>query len=92
MSAQAENLRKTDPVKNAVLYAEHEKQDWSFLGVLYRTLYRPFHMLYKEPMLALITVYLSFVYGISYSRESHLYCTLVAVGRSRSVQYSKLYP
>ena len=31
-----------------------------------RTIYRPFHMLYKWPILTLVTIYLSIVYGILY--------------------------
>ncbi|KAF7979904.1 hypothetical protein HWV62_40296 [Athelia sp. TMB] len=64
----AERLRKAEPEKNAALYAEHEKHDWSPRGVLHRTLYRPFYMLYKEPILVLVTIYLSFNYGLLYAR------------------------
>jgi MFS transporter, DHA1 family, multidrug resistance protein len=69
---QARRLRKADPVKNGALYSEHDKTDWSFWGIIHRTLYRPFHMLSKEPILALTTLYLSFIYGILYARECHL--------------------
>lgn len=65
-------MRGAEPEKNAALYAEHEKLDWSPRGVLHRTLYRPFHMLYKEPILVLVTFYLSFNYGILYAREFFL--------------------
>ncbi|KAF5351226.1 hypothetical protein D9756_008160 [Leucocoprinus leucothites] len=60
-------LRKEDPITNKHLYAEHEKQDWSISGVLNRTLLRPFKMLYMEPILVLITIYLSIVYGLLYA-------------------------
>jgi hypothetical protein len=50
-----------------MLYAEHERQDWSLRGVLHRTIYRPFYMLLHEPILVLITVYLSLVYGLLYA-------------------------
>jgi hypothetical protein len=73
MLLQARRLRKADPVKNAALYAEHEKEDMSLYGIINRTLYRPFYMLYKEPILVLVTLYISFIYGILYARESPLY-------------------
>lgn len=69
LQRKAIRLRAADPVNNAELYGEHERQDWSRKGVLERTLYRPFIMLRKEPILLLITVYLSFVYGLSYARK-----------------------
>ncbi|KAG6845939.1 hypothetical protein H0H93_015960 [Arthromyces matolae] len=56
---KAKRLRKADPVANKDVYAEHEKQDWSIRGVIHRTLFRPFHMLVLEPVLVLITIYLS---------------------------------
>ncbi|GLB40859.1 putative MFS general substrate transporter [Lyophyllum shimeji] len=67
LSRKAKKLRKADPVANKDVYAEHEKQDWSIRGVVHRTLYRPFHMLFMEPVLVLITVYLSLVYGVLYA-------------------------
>jgi hypothetical protein len=48
------------------LFAAHEKQDWSFSGVLNRTLFRPFQMLAAEPILVLVTIYLSVIYGVLY--------------------------
>ncbi|KAK2462835.1 hypothetical protein APHAL10511_005147 [Amanita phalloides] len=64
---KAKRLRKADPARNANLYAEYEKQDWSFYGVLKRTLFRPFHMLAVEPILVLVTMYISVVYGLLYA-------------------------
>jgi MFS transporter, DHA1 family, multidrug resistance protein len=66
-----------NPVKNAGLYAEHDKEDWSLYGIINRTLYRPFYMLYQEPILVLATLYLSFIYGILYARESLYHINLV---------------
>ncbi|KZP25669.1 MFS general substrate transporter [Athelia psychrophila] len=57
----------SNPAPNAELYAEHEKQDWSPRGVLHRTLYRPFIMLAQEPILVLVTIYLSLIYGVLYA-------------------------
>ena len=64
---QAKRLRKADPVGNANLYAKHERQDWSFYGVLKRTLFRPFKMLGLEPILLLVTMYMSIVYGLLFA-------------------------
>ena len=63
---QAKRLRKADPERNANLYAQHEKEDWSWRGVIDRTIYRPFKMLFLEPILVLTTLYLSMVYGLLY--------------------------
>ncbi|KAF8235704.1 MFS polyamine transporter [Tricholoma matsutake] len=63
---KAKKLRKADPELNAKLYAAHERQDWSWKGVLKRTLYMPFKMLAMEPILVLTTLYLSLVYGLLY--------------------------
>ncbi|KAF7969427.1 hypothetical protein HWV62_27375 [Athelia sp. TMB] len=67
LQRKARALRAADPVANAELYGEHERQDWTPKGVLQRTLYRPFTMLRREPILVLTTVYLSFVYGLLYA-------------------------
>ncbi|KAK2462832.1 hypothetical protein APHAL10511_005144 [Amanita phalloides] len=64
---KAKRLRKADPIGNAHVYAEHEKQDWSFYGIVKRTLFRPFIMLAMEPILVLITIYMSIVYGLLYA-------------------------
>ncbi|KAH9941408.1 MFS polyamine transporter [Amylocystis lapponica] len=64
---KARRLRKEDPVNNADLYAEHEQADWSWRGILHRTLYRPIKMLAMEPILVLITFYMSLVYGVLYA-------------------------
>ncbi|KAI0711743.1 MFS polyamine transporter [Earliella scabrosa] len=64
---KAQRLRKADPEANAKVYAEHERSDWSISGILHRTLYRPVQMLIQEPILLLITIYLSLVYGILYA-------------------------
>ena len=59
-------------MKNKDVYAEHERSDWSVKGVLHRTLYRPIQMLFIEPILLLVTIYLSLVYGVLYARTSPL--------------------
>ncbi|KAJ7927029.1 major facilitator superfamily domain-containing protein [Mycena leptocephala] len=58
--------RQADPVGAQYLFATHEKQDWSLRGIVKRTLFRPFQMLAGEPILVLVTVYLSLVYGVMY--------------------------
>jgi len=67
LQKKARRLRKVDPVGNADLYAEHERADWSFKGVIHRTIYRPFKMMMVEPILILVTLYLSVVYGVLYA-------------------------
>ncbi|KAF9269101.1 MFS polyamine transporter [Marasmius fiardii PR-910] len=64
---KAQRLRQQDPEGTKNLYAEHETMDFSFKGIIHRTIYRPFQMLGKEPILALITVYMSLVYGVLYA-------------------------
>ncbi|KZP33542.1 MFS general substrate transporter [Athelia psychrophila] len=67
LQRKAVRLRKEHPEENKELYAMHERQDWSPRGVLHRTLYRPFLMLFREPILVLVTVYLSLIYGVLYA-------------------------
>ena len=62
-------LTKEDPVGNKDLYAEHEKQDWSTTAVIHRTIFRPFNMLALEPILLMITIYFSIVYGLLFGCE-----------------------
>ncbi|KAL1700521.1 major facilitator superfamily domain-containing protein [Schizophyllum commune] len=66
LAKKAHRLRKAEPERYANLYAEHDRQDWSLAGVIRRTLFRPFQMLFIEPILALVTLYLSLVYGVLY--------------------------
>lgn len=73
---RVKKIRKEDPVGSKDLYAEHEKQDWSMKGVLDRTLFRPFIMLAMEPILVLITAYMSIVYGLLYARPYPFYSRL----------------
>ena len=37
---------------------------------MHRTILRPFKMLLQEPILVIITIYMSIVYGLLYARES----------------------
>ncbi|CCM06389.1 uncharacterized protein FIBRA_08648 [Fibroporia radiculosa] len=67
LQEKARRLRRADPEANARLYAEHERADWSVRGVVHRTIYRPVQMLFIEPILLLITLYLSLVYGVLYA-------------------------
>ncbi|KAE9400846.1 MFS general substrate transporter [Gymnopus androsaceus JB14] len=63
---KARRLRKQDPVRNANVISDHEKLDSSFHGLVDRTLYRPWKMMASEPILILLTIYMSVVYGILY--------------------------
>ncbi|CAK5271079.1 unnamed protein product [Mycena citricolor] len=58
--------RKAEPEALGHLYAAHEKRDWSALGIIRSTLFRPFIMLAGEPILVLVTLYLSLIYGVLY--------------------------
>ncbi|KAI0322106.1 MFS polyamine transporter [Amylostereum chailletii] len=64
---KAKRLRKHDPVQHKELYAESERIEWTLKLLLERTLLRPFAMLLVEPILLLVTVYLSVVYGVLYA-------------------------
>ncbi|KAH7929149.1 MFS general substrate transporter [Leucogyrophana mollusca] len=64
---KARRLRQADPVGYQFAYSAHDKEDWSFMGVVRRTIFRPFYMLAMEPILVLLTAYLSLVYGILYA-------------------------
>ncbi|GAA5901619.1 hypothetical protein JCM6882_006025 [Rhodosporidiobolus microsporus] len=46
--------------------AMDKKQDTGIKAVLERTVFKPFRMIVEEPMLLVITLYMSFVYGIVY--------------------------
>ncbi|KAF9018948.1 major facilitator superfamily domain-containing protein, partial [Rhodocollybia butyracea] len=67
LSRKARRLRKEDPIGNRNVISDHEKLDSSLHGLLDRTLYRPWKMMAREPILLLITVYMSVVYGILYA-------------------------
>ncbi|PIL27281.1 MFS general substrate transporter [Ganoderma sinense ZZ0214-1] len=64
---KAQRLRKADPEANSLLYSEHARSDWSLSGVLHRTLFRPVQMIICEPILLLVTIYTSLVYGVLYA-------------------------
>ncbi|KAK0440401.1 MFS polyamine transporter [Desarmillaria tabescens] len=64
---KVKRLRKEDPESNARLFAGHEMEDWSIKGIAQRTLCRPFKMLLLEPILVLVTVYISVVYAVLYA-------------------------
>ena len=84
-----EKLKKEDPVGNKDLYAEHDKQDWSIGPLIHRTIFRPFHMLALEPILILITIYFSIVYGLLFGRKQLCFflglCFILTLDKFRSV-------
>ncbi|KAI0049050.1 MFS general substrate transporter [Auriscalpium vulgare] len=67
LAAKAKRLRKQDPVGNKDVFAESERVQWSPKELIHRTILRPFKMLLVEPILLLVTVYLSVVYGVLYA-------------------------
>ncbi|KAK6995656.1 hypothetical protein R3P38DRAFT_3223607 [Favolaschia claudopus] len=56
--------RDKDPLGTTHLYASLETNDWSPKATIDRTVLRPFKMLAGEPILVLVTLYLSVVYGV----------------------------
>jgi multidrug resistance protein len=64
---KAKRLRALHPEKSKDIYAESEKIEWTPKELLNRTLLRPLKMLLVEPILLLVTIYLSIVYGVIYA-------------------------
>jgi len=87
---KARELRKADPVGNKGVHAEHERGDWSVKGVVRRTLSRSVEMVLKEKILIFVTIYLSFVYGILYSRESPRTPPIPGLTETRSIVFEAL--
>ena len=87
---KAKELRNADPVGNKDVYAEHERGDWSVKGVVRRTLSRSVEMVLKEKILVFVTIYLSFVYGILYSREYPRTLSTLGSTESRSIVFEAL--
>jgi DHA1 family multidrug resistance protein-like MFS transporter len=52
--------------KNWALHAKVDEREVDFHDLVFVCFLRPFHMLFREPILFLITVYMSIVYGILY--------------------------
>ncbi|KAI0270438.1 major facilitator superfamily domain-containing protein [Gloeopeniophorella convolvens] len=67
LAQKAKRLRKLDPEANKDKFAESEGQKWSLVELLHRTIFRPFKMILVEPILSLITAYMSLVYGLIYA-------------------------
>ncbi|KAI0036306.1 MFS polyamine transporter, partial [Vararia minispora EC-137] len=67
MAHKARRLRTLLPSHHARLYAPSERVVWTAQSLLDRTLLRPFKMLVVEPILLLVTIYISIVYGCLYS-------------------------
>ncbi|VDB86995.1 unnamed protein product [Peniophora sp. CBMAI 1063] len=66
LELRARRLRAEDPVNNQHLYAEAERHGLDITSFMDRTIKRPFVMLAVEPILLLITIYISVLYGILY--------------------------
>jgi hypothetical protein len=90
---KAERLRKADPVRNKDLRAEGEVK-FSLAVLFEQTILRPFKMLVQEPILVLVTIYLSMVYAVLYARRSrgpYLRCPR-SVTHHNFVKYSRRFP
>lgn len=68
---KAQRLRAEGDAK---AWAPQERLDWSAGSVAKRTLMRPFQILFMEPILVLITIYLSIVYGEHETSATLLLC------------------
>jgi hypothetical protein len=90
---KAERLRKADPVKNKDLRAEGEVK-FSPAVLLEQTILRPFKMLVQEPILVLVTIYLSMVYSVLYARKSRIPCLRCIRSRIHHifVKYLRRFP
>ncbi|GAA6008917.1 hypothetical protein JCM10207_004025 [Rhodosporidiobolus poonsookiae] len=66
LAKRAKKLRKQEPEKNSELYGELERADFSLKSIVTRTIARPCVMLVVEPLVLVVTVYLSIIYGILY--------------------------
>ncbi|KAJ4477250.1 MFS polyamine transporter [Lentinula aciculospora] len=69
LSKKAQRLRKQaeTPEIARTIFTEHEKKEIKLDEVLRLTFYRPFQMLAEEPILVLVTAYMSIVYGLLYA-------------------------
>ncbi|KAH9061862.1 MFS polyamine transporter [Lactarius vividus] len=67
LAQKAKRLRALNPQKSKDIYAESEKIEWTTSQLLNRTVLRPLKMLVVEPILLLVTVYLSVIFGVIYS-------------------------
>jgi len=89
---KAKRLRKADPIKNKDLLANGEGK-FSVAAFMTQTLFRPFHMLVKEPILIFVTLYISMVYAVLYARKSHVLCLrYLLLTTTRPRQYSRRFP
>ncbi|KAL3231767.1 Polyamine transporter 1 [Nakaseomyces bracarensis] len=61
---KAKDMRKA--TNNWGIHAAHEQVELSIKDIAQRTITRPIFMLFTEPLLLIITIYNSFVYGILY--------------------------
>lgn len=91
LQRKARGLRKADPVGNRDVYAEHERGDWSLKGVARRTILRPVKMVLNEKILVLVTIYLSFVYGVLYSLFEALPIIFVEKRHFSAAQLGMIY-
>lgn len=64
LSRKAHHLRQK--TGNIFIYAENDKISFTFGGIITKVLTRPMHMFIVEPILLLMTIYNSFVFGLLY--------------------------
>ena len=63
---QRRAAKKRFETKNWAIHALADENPIDGKAILEKYLYRPFIMLFKEPILILVTIYMAFIYGILY--------------------------
>lgn len=74
------------------MISDHEKLDWSTKGLVDRALLRPWKIMASEPILIVVTIYMSVVYGLLYACKCFFLSSPYPSSRSltcRGLQYSK---
>ncbi|KAH8430246.1 MFS transporter [Aspergillus melleus] len=51
---------------NWAIHATHERLEITIHDLITKTIARPFHLLFTEPLAFLVTIYMSFIYGLAY--------------------------
>lgn len=69
LAEKAARLRQQ--TKNWAIHAKHEEIEFTLHALLVNNFSRPLFMLFKEPLILAVTIYLSFIYGL-------LYCFMTA--------------
>ena len=78
----AELRRRT---KNWGIHAKQEEIEVDFKELIVKNVSRPMRILFTEPIVLLITTYMSFIYGLLYlCKHPHFYCQQLISNRTQS--------